>query len=72
VHPSFADTPMLESMIAIGRDPAKMRESLTAAAPLGRLVEPGEIAKMILFLASDESTFTTGGEFVIDGGMTAT
>jgi 3(or 17)beta-hydroxysteroid dehydrogenase len=72
VHPSFADTPMLESMIAIGRDPAKMRESLTAAAPLGRLVEPGEIAKMILFLASDESAFTTGGEFVIDGGMTAT
>ena len=72
VHPSFADTPMLDSMIAIGRDPAKMRESLTAAAPLGRLAEPNEIAGMILFLASDESAFTTGAEFVIDGGMTAT
>jgi 3(or 17)beta-hydroxysteroid dehydrogenase len=72
VHPSFADTPMLDAMIAIGRDPAKMRESLTAAAPLGRVAQPGEIAKMILFLASDDSAFTTGAEFVIDGGMTAT
>jgi len=72
VHPSFADTPMLDSMIAVGRDPAKMRESLTTAAPLGRLAEPPEIAGMILFLASDESAFTTGAEFVIDGGMTAT
>ncbi len=72
VHPSFADTPMLDGMIAIGRDPAKMRESLTAAAPLGRLAQPEEIARMILFLASDEAAFTTGAEFVIDGGMTAT
>jgi NAD(P)-dependent dehydrogenase (short-subunit alcohol dehydrogenase family) len=72
VHPSFADTPMLDSMIAIGRDPARMRDALTAAAPLGRLAAPAEIAKMILFLASDESAFTTGAEFVIDGGMTAT
>ncbi|HUI94350.1 MAG TPA: glucose 1-dehydrogenase [Xanthobacteraceae bacterium] len=72
VHPSFADTPMLDAMIAVGRDPAKMRDSLTAAAPLGRLAEPGEIAGMILFLASDESACTTGAEFVIDGGMTAT
>jgi 3(or 17)beta-hydroxysteroid dehydrogenase len=72
VHPSFADTPMLESMIAVGRDPDKMRTSLTAAAPLGRLAQPGEIATMILFLASDEAAFTTGAEFVIDGGMTAT
>jgi NAD(P)-dependent dehydrogenase (short-subunit alcohol dehydrogenase family) len=72
VHPSFADTPMLDSMTAIGRDPEKMRTSLTAAAPLGRLARPDEIAGMILFLASDESAFTTGAEFVIDGGMTAT
>ncbi len=72
VHPSFADTPMLDAMIAVGRDPDKMRTSLTAAAPLNRLAQPGEIAAMILFLASEESAFTTGAEFVIDGGMTAT
>lgn len=71
VHPSFADTPMLDSMIATGREPAKMRDSLTAAAPLGRLARADEIARMVLFLASEESAFTTGAEFVIDGGMTA-
>jgi len=63
---------MLDAMIAIGRDPVKMRDSLSTAAPLGRLAQPGEIAGTILFLASDESAFTTGAEFVIDGGMTAT
>ncbi len=71
VHPSFAATPMVDSMIGVARDPAKMRERLTHAAPLGRLAEAVDVARTILFLASDESGFTTGAEFVVDGGATA-
>lgn len=71
VHPSFAATPMVDAMVEVARDPAKMRERLIRAAPLGRLAEPIDVARMILFLASDESSFTTGAEFVVDGGATA-
>lgn len=71
VHPSFVETPMLRSMIAAARDPAKMEASFTAAAPLGRLAQPIDVARTVLFLASDESAFTTGAELVVDGGVTA-
>jgi 3(or 17)beta-hydroxysteroid dehydrogenase len=71
VHPSFAETPMLDGMIAAARDPDKLRTSYAAAAPLGRLAQPIEVARTILFLASEESSFTTGAELVVDGGLTA-
>ena len=71
VHPSFAETPMLHAMIAAARNPEKLAASFAAAAPLGRLAQPIEIARAILFLASDESAFTTGAELVVDGGLTA-
>jgi 3(or 17)beta-hydroxysteroid dehydrogenase len=71
VHPSFADTPLLQSMIDSARDPQKLLASFERAAPLGRLALPIEIARTIVFLASDESAFTTGAEFVVDGGLTA-
>jgi len=71
VHPSFADTPMLQTMVASARNPEKTLALYRAAAPLGRLARPFDVAQTVLFLASDESTFTTGAELVVDGGLTA-
>jgi 3alpha(or 20beta)-hydroxysteroid dehydrogenase len=62
VHPGVIRTPMSASV-----DPAKT----SGDAPLGRLGEPTEVADLIVYLASDESSFTTGAEHVIDGGTTA-
>jgi NAD(P)-dependent dehydrogenase (short-subunit alcohol dehydrogenase family) len=71
VHPSFTRTNMVEDFIATSRDPERLREGLTAAAPMGRMGEAREVAAAILYLASDESAFTTGAEIVVDGGLTA-
>ncbi len=71
VHPPFVETPMLRAMIALARDPQKMEANYANAAPLGRLAQPIEVARAILFLASDESSFTTEAELVVDGGLTA-
>lgn len=71
VHPSFIDTPMVEAMVqAFGGSP-KVREKLAAAAPLGRLGRVEEVAHLVVFLASDESSFVTGAELVVDGGLSA-
>jgi 3(or 17)beta-hydroxysteroid dehydrogenase len=72
VHPSFVDTPMVRALAGAARDPDKAFEQLAKSAPLGRLGTVEEVAYAVLYLASDESTFTTGTEMVIDGGMTAT
>jgi NAD(P)-dependent dehydrogenase (short-subunit alcohol dehydrogenase family) len=71
VHPSFTRTAMVEGFISTARDPERLRDGLAAAAPLGRMGEPQEVAAAILYLASDESAFTTGAEIVVDGGLTA-
>jgi 3(or 17)beta-hydroxysteroid dehydrogenase len=71
IHPVYAATPMVERMLASAPDPAGQREALEAMVPLGRLAQPGEVADLALFLASDESRFITGAEFVIDGGLTS-
>jgi 3(or 17)beta-hydroxysteroid dehydrogenase len=71
VHPSFAETPMVLKGIAQARDPERIRAGLMRAAPMGRMGKAEEVANMILFLASDESAFTTGAEFTVDGGLTA-
>jgi 3(or 17)beta-hydroxysteroid dehydrogenase len=72
VHPAFIMTPMVEGLIHGGsKDPATIKAKLERQIPLGRLGEAGEVADMIVYLASDESRFVTGAEFVIDGGLTA-
>jgi NAD(P)-dependent dehydrogenase (short-subunit alcohol dehydrogenase family) len=62
VHPGFVDTPILGDT-----DP----EMLANLTPMGRLAQPQEIAAVIVFLASDDASFITGAEFVVDGGYTA-
>ena len=71
VHPTFIDTPILEPILARAEDPELMRQKLARQVPIGRLGQPEEVAAGILYLASDESAFMTGAEFVLDGGVTA-
>ena len=67
VHPGFMLTPMTRD--SFGVEPGRSR--ILPRIPMRRIGEPMEIARGILFLASDESAFITGSELVIDGGMTA-
>jgi NAD(P)-dependent dehydrogenase (short-subunit alcohol dehydrogenase family) len=67
VHPGPVDTPMVRGPQT---DPARLEE-LTGRVPLGRLGTSQEIAYGVLYLASDESSYVTGSELVIDGGRTA-
>lgn len=68
IHPGFAMTPMTERSLRAGRE---FLEKRIASVPMNRLGTADEIASGILFLASDESSYVTGTELVIDGGMTA-
>jgi NAD(P)-dependent dehydrogenase (short-subunit alcohol dehydrogenase family) len=67
VHPGPIVTPMTERRRA---DPATYQR-MVSRIPLGRYGEPDEVAYAVLYLASDESSFVTGSELVIDGGWTA-
>ena len=58
VHPGFIRTPMT----------AHLPEDLVTI-PLGRAAEAHEVATFVLFLASDESAYSTGSEFIVDGGL---
>jgi len=53
-------------------DPEAVRRGMTRMIPMGRYAEPGEIAQLIVFLASDASSFMTGTAIPIDGGLKAT
>jgi len=66
VHPGGVDTPMVQEA---PDDPA--RREATQRTPMGRRAAPEEIAYGVLYLASDESSFVTGSELVIDGGRSA-
>ena len=54
-----------------GRDPTETRREMAAAAPLGRIAKPGEVAKLVAFLASDAAAYMTGTAVPIDGGHSA-
>jgi len=65
VHPGFIDTPLTEAQAA------QLNETVIASTPMKRAGKPIEVAYGCLFLASDESSFITGAELVIDGGYLA-
>ena len=71
VHPAFLEGPMAEELLAQSRDPARARDRLAAAIPLGRLGTAAEVAALCVYLLSDESAFVTGAELTLDGGLTA-
>ncbi len=72
ICPGTVATPSLdERMAALGGDPEAVRKSFVDRQPMGRLGDPREIAALAVYLASDESSFTTGAVHVIDGGWSA-
>jgi 2-keto-3-deoxy-L-fuconate dehydrogenase len=71
ICPGTVDTPSLGDRMAASGNVEEARKAFTARQPMGRLGKAEEIAALALYLASDESAFVTGQEFIIDGGWTA-
>ena len=70
VCPGTVDTPSLQDRINAYDDPTEARKQFIARQPMGRLATAEEIAPVVVFLASDGSTFSTGNLYSVDGGMT--
>ncbi|GFO19184.1 3-hydroxybutyrate dehydrogenase type 2 [Plakobranchus ocellatus] len=68
VCPGTVDTPSLRERMAAKGDVETAYKAFVARQAMGRLAEPSEIAHLVVYLASDESSFVTGQEFIIDGG----
>ncbi len=66
VHPGVIQTPMIDQ-----EDSREAIKQFAKSIPLKRIAEPGEVTNMVLFLASDEASYVTGSEFIVDGGITA-
>ena len=70
IHPGTVQSPSLDTRIDAFDDPVAARAAFVARQPMGRLGRAEEIAAMALYLASDESVFTSGAQMNVDGGMT--
>ncbi len=68
IHPGVIATEMIQEVA--GHDASRL-DRITGSTPFRRAAEPGEIANLALYLASDESSFSSGSEFVADGGVTS-
>jgi 2-keto-3-deoxy-L-fuconate dehydrogenase len=70
IAPGTIQSPSLDERIAAFDDPEAARRDFIARQPMGRLGTPEEIAAIAVYLAGDESAYTTGQVFVVDGGIT--
>ena len=70
VCPGTVDTPSLQGRINAFADPVQARKDFVARQPMGRLATVDDITPLLIYLASDESSFATGVAFSVDGGMT--
>lgn len=66
VHPGVIETPMIAQA-----GTADAVKAFAKAIPMKRIAKPEEVSKLVLYLASDDSSYSTGAEFVVDGGMSA-
>ena len=71
VCPAFIEGPMVDGIAGGTRDPVTVKQRLSNDIPLGRLGAPAEVAKLIVYLLSEDSAFITGADVPIDGGLTA-
>jgi NAD(P)-dependent dehydrogenase (short-subunit alcohol dehydrogenase family) len=70
VSPGPIDTPLLHRNPGMGpEDVERLKEMMIAHIPMHRMGEPGEVAKAVLFLASDDAAFITGADLLVDGGL---
>jgi NAD(P)-dependent dehydrogenase (short-subunit alcohol dehydrogenase family) len=69
ISPGPIDTPIFSSAIETEKQIEQTKSSLVASVPMGRMGTPDEVAKAVLFLASDDSSFIIGIELFVDGGM---
>jgi NAD(P)-dependent dehydrogenase (short-subunit alcohol dehydrogenase family) len=71
ICPSFVETELTAALMAQVPDPASVRRERTASHPIGRLGRPEDVAGLAVYLASDESSWTTGAALPVDGGYLA-
>ena len=69
ISPGFTDTPGLHELVASSETGQQRLKMLSTIVPLGRMGTSDDVAKAVVFLASDDSSYITGVELFVDGGV---